>query len=259
MTSKSTSPHGPPDKFDWHQEKAALQPGAELTPELKASNEAIIARYPVEPTAHQITERARTARLATEQKQQSGRRKGLLLLAPLGAAAALVLVPMVTPTTTPVAGNPVLPSTGTERIKGEPVNLRIYKAGPQGPELMAKDQAAAQPGDILQVATVAHLPAHLMVFSIDGRGTVTQHLPQPGVAKSPSQEPGEKALAHGYELDDAPKFERFFVVSGLSPIEVAPVLDAAHRLAKSGSAAYGKLKLDAKLSQDSFLVRKVNP
>jgi hypothetical protein len=64
-------------------------------------------------------------------------------------------------------------------------------------------------------------------------------------------------LPSALELDDAPGFERFFLVTSAAPIDVETVLARAAALAKDPAAAkHGDLDLAAGLKQTSVLVLK---
>jgi hypothetical protein len=47
-----------------------------------------------------------------------------------------------------------------------------------------------------------------MVLSIDGRGTVTVHLPLAGTDAAQLSKDGDTTLGSSYALDDAPAYER---------------------------------------------------
>ena len=95
-----------------------------------------------------------------------------------------------------------------------------------------------------------------MIVSVDGRGGVTLHWPPaPG---APTDLPkGENPLPSAYTLDDAPTFERFFLVTtGKAPTDVDTVVHAAEALAASGEADDGDLAVPRSYTQSSFVVRK---
>jgi hypothetical protein len=103
-------------------------------------------------------------------------------------------------------------------LKGEGFKpaLRIYRKTRAGAELL-KPNADVGKGDTLQIRYLAAGKRFGVIASVDGRGTVTFHLPEaPGQAAALSRD-GEHALAHAYELDDSPKFERFFFVTSDAP------------------------------------------
>jgi hypothetical protein len=69
-----------------------------------------------------------------------------------------------------------------------------------------------------------------VVFSVDGRGSVVLHYPSNASDSTALSPGGAHALPFSYELDDAPGFERFFLVWSDNPIPVDAVLAAAKNL-----------------------------
>jgi hypothetical protein len=62
------------------------------------------------------------------------------------------------------------------------------------------------------------------VASCDARGSVTLHLPEtPGESVELTKD-GERALAHSYELDGSPGFERFVFVTADVPFDTELVV-----------------------------------
>ncbi|MDE2734261.1 MAG: ActD-like protein, partial [Gemmatimonadota bacterium] len=59
------------------------------------------------------------------------------------------------------------------------------------------------------------------ILSVDGRGTVTQHLPATGTEAVPLA--AQDTLDVAYELDDAPRWERFYLVAADRRFELATV------------------------------------
>jgi hypothetical protein len=151
---------------------------------------------------------------------------------------------------------PRTPGEDGNRIKGKPA-LAVYRQTANGSERLA-DGDVARKGDLLLVGYVSGGRAYGVILSIDGRGVVTQHLPPTGgqaVALSPPKEGKPILLKQAYELDDAPKAERFYFVTGANTFAVAPVMDAARRAAKAGPPP-DALALPAGLEQISFAVQK---
>jgi hypothetical protein len=146
------------------------------------------------------------------------------------------------------------------RLKGLATTLSAWRKTGNGAERLA-DGAAARAGDVVQLSYVAAGAHYGVILSIDGRGVVTFHLPE-GWAGSPARSPsldeaGEITLASAYELDDAPSFERFFLVYGEDPFDVSAAADAARRLAARPDAALrGRLALPRSLQQASLLLVK---
>ena len=101
----------------------------------------------------------------------------------------------------------------TLRVKGDEggPRLSIFRKLASGPERL-KDGAAARGGDLVQIAYRSGGLAYGAILSVDGRGAVTRHLPASGEKAVPLAP--RDTLDFAYELDDAPRWERFFLVAG---------------------------------------------
>jgi hypothetical protein len=177
-------------------------------------------------------------------------------LAPLGAALGIVVAigfafrpraPLRPPA---AAVAPAAPARA---------RLHLYRdAG--GRAVRLADGALARPGDLVQASIVPAGRAHAVVLSLDGRGRVTLHYPD-APAGSTRLEPGaELPLAHAFELDDAPAFERFFLVTAARPLDPARLLDVARELASDPRGARtAPLPLARGQEQHALLLRKASP
>lgn len=201
---------------------------------LRMSDEELLRTYPPASEARRIVARAgreqprpRTWRLAW-------------LAAPMLAAAVVLLVMRPEPqkkrrtrSAEPAeASDAVFDVTLAEitRDKGLEPRLRLYIASDGGQKRLAPDRALRE-GDLLGMRYVAAGRRHGVIFSIDGRGTVTLHWPDRQGGSSALEPSGEQQVDFAYELDDAPHYERFFLVVSHEPIEVDAVLAAARGLA----------------------------
>ena len=90
--------------------------------------------------------------------------------------------------------------------------------------------------DVIRLGYQAAGRAFGVIVSMDGRGTVTQHLPATGTAAVALRPGGQVLLDAAYELDNAPRWERFCLVTSERPFDLGVVLDAA-RLAARGDEA----------------------
>jgi hypothetical protein len=170
------------------------------------------------------------------------------------AFAALVWVQVQEPT--PSA--PLSPPSGI-RSKGDlRLDLRVsWIEGTQSRALMSGD--ITHPGDVIQLqVTGAVQRKDMVVFSIDGRGALTLHYP-----KNPGEPLAQDGiLPRSFELDDAPAFERFFLVSG-EKLPVDEVLQVAQKMAARRDAVHSELEFPAHFSSDvaqsTFLLRKEVP
>jgi hypothetical protein len=122
---------------------------------------------------------------------------------------------------------------------------------------MIKDREHALAGDLLQLGYVAAEESYGMIFSIDGRGSVTLHFPAEIGGSTALEKHKESLLANAIELDDAPDFERFFFVTSIYDIDIGSVLKNAESLAKvPGRVPQTDLDLPDGLKQYSILILK---
>jgi hypothetical protein len=168
---------------------------------------------------------------------------------PAVAAASLLLAVGVTVLKLPA------PDDGV-RLKGSGPELVVYRKTAAGSERLGSG-ALAGPGDLIRVGYRAAGRAYGVILSTDGNGNVTQHLPRSGRRAAPLEPGGTVLLDFAYELDDAPRWERFYLVTGDAPFELDPVRDAAREVAAAGSqTAAPLLEIPPELAQSIFTLRK---
>ncbi len=200
----------------------------------------ILRAHPPGAVAAEIRRRARLA------AAPRARRRLLLAAVPVAAAAAALVVLRLPP---PAAED------GT-RAKGLSPHLVVHRHGARAEAEALARAARVRAGDVLQLSYVSAGRRYGVVVSVDGRGVVTRHGPGDGAAAAQLGDGGAVPLDHAYRLDDAPSFERFFLVTGDSPFPVQPVLDALRRLAAVGRARDGAPALPARLAWSDFSVEK---
>lgn len=260
----------PPGQADDLARRMAEDPTAQARLEaLRASDQEILEALPPAQVAAEVERRRRIA--AAAEAERSRPRAWLPAMGALAAAAvlALVLLPGRDGKVTPG----IAPTGEDTRAKGDP-HLVIHRKRGEEVERLQRD-ASARAGDLLQIAYVAAGHAHGVILSIDGAGVVTVHhpiapatdttLPTEGVPGKGVPGKGLIELAHAYELDDAPAYERFFFVTSVDPkagpIDPALIVERAQALARDpGTARTAPLALPPSLQQWSFLLRKeTNP
>jgi hypothetical protein len=224
--------------------------------ELGRSDEEILAEYPPAEIAASI--RRRMLASGGGEAESAGPRRVLPFKTrafPLAAAAAVLVIAgfvTVRGTFPPAGGDVVL-------AKGGAPGLLVYKKAASGPSLLA-DGASAGAGDVLQIKYAAGSAPYGAIVSLDGRGRITWHLPDgaaSGAASpAPRLEKGGATLGSAYELDDAPAFERFFILSSDSDFDLSLVSSALGDLARGGAPDTGKLVLSAGIDYKSLLLRK---
>ena len=146
------------------------------------------------------------------------------------------------------------------RAKGAAPHLLLFRKSQAGAEQLA-DGAVTQKEDLLQIGYEAGSPGYGAIFSIDGRGLVTFHLPAAyggGQRTAPKLEaPGPALLPSAYELDDAPSFERFFFVYSPSSFDLRLAWQAARSLSASkGGGDHAAMELPTALRWYSVILKK---
>lgn len=148
------------------------------------------------------------------------------------------------------------PPEGLEvtRSKGD-VQLLIHRASASGVEKLAEGDRA-HPGDRLQVGYASGGSGYGVIASIDGSGAITVHLPKSKEDPAAPLDPKGAALPFSYELDHAPRLERFFLVTHAEPFDAAQIEAAIRGLREPEKEA---LRLPPGFEQTSLLLRKVEP
>lgn len=195
---------------------------------------------------------------ATAPARPAQARPWLLRAAPLGALGALAVILAV------AVGRPLLVDTRPDagesdvvRLKGLTPRLVLFRKTAGGGEALA-DGATAHPGDVVQVAYQAAGRRFGVIVSVDGRGAVTLHLPKTAGKAAALAAGGPIVLDTAYELDDAPRWERFYLTVSDAPFDTTSVVEAVRRsvAVQGGDAAVPRLDLPEALIQSVFLLRK---
>jgi hypothetical protein len=245
--------HGELDAGAAAQVRARLEaegraPDEEIAALLQADRETLEAQPPAQVAA----EVRRRAALRPARAPRPLYTFGAVFAAGAAAVVLMARQPAVQPPADPPAAPPALENTG---IKGD-MQLFVYRAGDGNRPL--RDGTRASRGDLLQLAYLTGGAGFGVLLSIDGAGTVTQHWPEPGATRAVAlRTGGEVRLPSSYELDDAPSFERFFLVRAGQAFDVAPVVAAARALAvRAPEARRAPLPLPAPFAQTSLLLEK---
>jgi hypothetical protein len=189
--------------------------------ELIASNAEILAALPADRVVREVERRAFRTTV------KSRRPLFAFTMAAATCAAGLAVFIAVRDHGSGDVGGPIVDNGPVETIGIRGDHLVIHRKTSTGFELV-KDGAVVRRGDTLQLSYQAEGKRFGVIASVDGRGTVTLHLPEtPGPAAT--LEPGLRNLAHAYELDDAPGFERFVFVTSDARFDTAAVASALTR------------------------------
>ncbi len=180
-------------------------------------------------------------------RPRAARHRSTRALILVGALAAAVLALLVT------IPRPIVSTGDDTRIKGVAARpaLAVYRRTPAGSERLA-DGDVARAGDVLRIGYASASRPYGIILSIDGSGAVTLHLPPSGDRAVHLEPGGMNLLDSAYELDEAPRVERFYFVTGTRPFDVPPVLAAA----RHAHGAPDTLPLPPGLEQVTFTVQK---
>jgi hypothetical protein len=109
------------------------------------------------------------------------------------------------------------------RVKGLKTSLEIWRKTAEFTEELANN-SEAKAGDLLQIRYSA-LEPYGVLLSLDGNGVLTIHLAGKN-GKAAHLEAGKIiSLENAYELDNAPKFETFYLITANREFELAPVVE----------------------------------
>jgi len=206
---------------------------------LDRSDQDIRSVYPSDAMAQRIQRRT----LGLEVSKGVGRRVWLSAL----ALAAVVALGVTTSLWVPG------PETQLEqtRLKGAHPRLLLFRKTDAGTEMLTNG-ARARAGDLIQIFYQAGGRSYGAIVSVDGRGTTTLHLPESGRQMAALKQGEPVALGFAYELDDAPKWERFYFVTSDMPFDAQIVLTAA----QIGDGHVDSLRLSEKFEQVGFTLYK---
>ena len=157
---------------NWRPWTVALAGDPELAQRLAAlerSNEELHQRYPPEWMRGQIELKLKRAQGRRVQRTWSGYR---LWAVP---AVALILAVVAVPTLFDDQETSEVPATRIKGSEQEP-RLLVFRKLASGAERL-QDGALARSGDLVQLAYRSGGLQYGAILSVDGRGTVTQHLP----------------------------------------------------------------------------------
>jgi hypothetical protein len=210
---------------------------------LEASNRLILAAHPPRLAASVI--RARAA--ATRPAAAAWGRPRLLAAASLAVLVAGLAVLQPRPA--------ALEAPAETRIKGLRPHLAVFRQTAAGVEAL-EENALTHEGDLVQLAYQAAGRRFGAVLSIDGRGAVTLHHPRDARSAAALATDAPAPLPSAYRLDDAPGWERFFLVTADEPFALDAVVAAARRLAARGTGDTEPLSLPPDMEQSSFTLSK---
>jgi hypothetical protein len=191
---------------------------------LQQSNREIHEKYPPGWMSNRIRDKLAEATPQPRSAPARARRAWGIprtVLVPAAVVAALALFIFVSPELLPTGG----PTTEVARFKGTGLQLSLYRKTDGGSEQLS-DGDVAREGDLILLQYKADEQVYGAIVSVDGRGTVTTHLPAEGKRAEQIEPVHAHLMSYAYELDDAPRWEVFFFVTSSSPFQVDTVTAA---------------------------------
>jgi hypothetical protein len=176
---------------------------------LRQSDSALRETYPSDSVLPGIR-----ARMAERVEPARPRRQWLLVALPIAAALVLFINPA--PNQIVVDGN---------RIKGGDPALYLYRKTADGVEELQNGDIASE-HDLIQIKYQPGDKRYGVILSVDGRNTISVHLPEKGRQAAELELGRADTLGFSYELDDAPTRERFYFISSVSAFAVQEAIDA---------------------------------
>ena len=192
--------------------------------DLKKSDEEILNTYSVESMRAAVAGKLNAKGKAEIKSDNNDNKSSNILKFPATrfisyAAAAVLLAAILIP-----AGlkNSKLSSASApaERVKGNALStaskepqIKLYRK--KGLEIQSlKDGDFARSGDVIQITYNAGQDEYGVIFSVDGNGNITRHFPEDSWQAAKLERRGDETpLDFSYELDNAPDFECFVMVT----------------------------------------------
>ena len=199
--------------------------------DLKKSDEEILNTYSVEAMKASVA-----AKLGQSKAKENNEAKNNILRFPSAtrfisyAAAAVLLAAIVIPAGLKNSKINTGSTIPTERIKGASTktanpnpSINLYRQ--KGREVQAlNDGDFARSGDVIQITYNAGTEEYGVIFSVDGNGNITRHFPEnTWQAGQLIHRNDETPLDFSYELDNAPDFECFIMVTSKNKFSLSDI------------------------------------
>ncbi|MFC1572317.1 anti-sigma factor family protein [Candidatus Eisenbacteria bacterium] len=222
---------------------------------LRRSNQEVLERYPAPWMAAEIHKKAGQSDPARARfSKKSGRRSFWLVPALSMAAAAVFVLLILPPPGEWFRGEPAPPVV--TRIKGLEPQILLFRKTETGSERL-ENGATVHEHDLILVRYLAAGKAHGAIISVDGKGTLTRHAPLEGTASLQLRQDEAVSLNFSYELDDAPRWEKFYFVTSDAPFDLDMVIRAVKEMISAMPVAgRDTLQLPLSMHQTIFTLRK---
>lgn len=151
--------------------------------------------------------------------------------------------------------NTINESNDTIRLKGITPELHIFRKTIDNIELISSQQDVKE-NDILQIRYQGAGYQYGIIFSIDGAGELTLHYPNSASDNTDIEPQGDIALPFAYQLNNAPEFERFFLVTSNKKLNIQDIITQGKSIASHKDRNIATLDLSNNYYQTSILLSK---
>lgn len=188
---------------------------------LKEQNEKILAENPFENLAQNLDKVAASAIGVNDSRTVIARFNILKIAAAVVVALGIFSAVFIGGKADVIQSSETIPSAGMDvamvtensdtRVKGLDARMEVWKKSESG-IVQLEDMSTAKEGDEIQLRYSVPEKCYGMIFSMDGNGSLTVHMGNDNEAIA--LEPGKMvSLPYAYKLDDAPHFEKFFLLT----------------------------------------------
>ena len=176
--------------------------------EISASNIQILNKYKAEDMRAAIE-----AKLSGTKKTSSVKVFRIASFAAAAVFVAAVALPVSLNTMKSRTSQPSIRTKGAVIENSSKASLSLYRQ--KGNEVYSLiNGSSASEGDVIQITYTAGQNDYGIIFSVDGNGNITNHFPINSWTAEPLKHgTDEVPLDYSYELDNAPDFECFIMVS----------------------------------------------
>ncbi len=195
------------------QKDASIARRVEL---LKSNNEQLRQKFPV----GDVTLKVHTQTSALNTQREKKKVFNIPMVSGLLSALFIAVFSITLLTQPEQSTRPILEIT---RLKGLDAQLNVYKKTRLGSTLLS-DSSLVMAGDQLQLEYVVNNNLYGIILSLDGNGSMTHHFSGPGFSSLKLHQP-KMLLPFSYLLDDAPLYEKFYLIMSEDEFSVDTILD----------------------------------
>jgi hypothetical protein len=142
-----------------------------------------------------------------------------------------------------------------DRAKGTTPGIEVWRKAGESAERLAPE-AVARTGDIVQLRYVVPKFCYGALVSVDGRGVLTVHLSGDSGKAAPLTPGRPVALDNSYQLDDAPRFEAFYLITAPDNFSVWDVAKSLEKAEHPLDGKRGSTRLPQKQRITAFTLLK---